>query len=268
MQTNVWKQWKFLQNFPLLILTPMQSCREICCKVMSVNSSNFPKTRNYPNCAATLVWRILKKDNSSSHWWRRRTKWNEESMSRVFIASKRRSISSEKGGFSETRKSAQSLDVKVCLHQRRYGIEIMIESLLREGTASSVRIVNGINKYVTETSQTISLENVEHRVTGKPVAKAKPRLKLAVTPSPISIPFRERKWMDINPERFRQDCFAVSKSHDQITATWSIDDILKEFKGKFDGASQWLLNDGMSILAKRGGLALLVFPSNSGTFRR
>ena len=43
------------------------------------------------------------------------------------------------------------------------------------GTASWVRIVNGINKDATETSETIPLDNVEHRVTGKLVAKAKPR---------------------------------------------------------------------------------------------
>ena len=85
------------------------------------------------------------------------------------------------------------LDVKVCFHQGRYGIEVMIESLFRDGTASWVRIVNGINKYVFETSETISLESVEHRVSGKPVAKAKSRLKPAVTLSLISIPLRERK---------------------------------------------------------------------------
>ena len=38
------------------------------------------------------------------------------------------------------------LDVKVCLHQERYGIEILIESLFRDGTASRVRIVNWIKK--------------------------------------------------------------------------------------------------------------------------
>ena len=95
------------------------------------------------------------------------------------------------------------LDVKVCLHQERY-VEILIESLFRDGTASWVRMVNGIDEYVTETSETISLENVEHRVTGKPVAKAKPRLNEACCD--------ERKWIGINPERFRQDCFAVSKA--------------------------------------------------------
>ena len=51
----------------------------------------------------------------------------------------------------------------------------MIESLFRDGTASWVRIMNGINKYVTETLETISLENVVHRVSGKLVAKAMPR---------------------------------------------------------------------------------------------
>ena len=104
------------------------------------------------------------------------------------------------------------LDVKVCLHQERYGVEILIESLFRDGTASWVRIVNGINEYVIETSETISLENAEHRATGRPVAKARPRLKLAVTLSSISIPLRERKWIDVIPERFRQDCFEVSKA--------------------------------------------------------
>ena len=45
------------------------------------------------------------------------------------------------------------LDVKVCYHQGRYGVDIMIESLFRDRTVSWVRIVNGINKYVIETSE-------------------------------------------------------------------------------------------------------------------
>ena len=141
------------------------------------------------------------------------------------------------------------LDVKACLHQERYGIETLIESLFRDGTASSVGIVNGITKYVTETSETISIEYVEHRPTVKLVAKAKPRPKLGATLSPICIPLRERNWMDINPERFRQDCFAVSKAmirllrHDQSIpreddGAVRFDDIMDELKKKFDGASQ------------------------------
>ena len=86
----------------------------------------------------------------------------------------------------------------------------MIESLFRDRTVSWVRIVNGITKYETETSETISLESVEPRVTGKLVSKARPQLKLAVALSP-SVPILERKWIDINPEKFHEDCLAVSK---------------------------------------------------------
>ena len=59
-------------------------------------------------------------------------------------------------------KIGPDLDVKVCLHQKRYGIEIMIEFLFRDSTASWVRIVNGINKYVTETSQGNLLRKQSH----------------------------------------------------------------------------------------------------------
>ena len=72
-------------------------------------------------------------------------------------------------------------------------------TLFRDRTVSRFRIVNGINKYVTKTSETISLDSVEHRVTRKPVAKAKPQPKPTVTLSPISIPVRERNWMNLNP---------------------------------------------------------------------
>ena len=39
--------------------------------------------------------------------------------------------------------------LKVYFHQGRCCVDIMIESLFRERTVSWVRIVNGINKYVT-----------------------------------------------------------------------------------------------------------------------
>ena len=53
--------------------------------------------------------------------------------------------------------------------------------------------------------------------------------------------------------------FYSVKSHDQIATTSSIipgeddravrfDEIMKEFKAKFDGVSQWSINDWMSFL--------------------
>ena len=103
------------------------------------------------------------------------------------------------------------LDVKVCYHQGRYGVEIMIESLFRDRTVSWVRIANGNNKYVTETSEKILFTSVENRCTGKLVAKAKSRPKLALKLSLVSTPYRERKWIDVEPGKFSQGCFEVSK---------------------------------------------------------
>ena len=89
------------------------------------------------------------------------------------------------------------LDVKVCHHQGHYGVEIMIESLCRDIICSWVRVVNGINKYVTETSREIPDASVENRGTGKFVAKAKPRPTPTLTLSLVSIRYRERTWIDI-----------------------------------------------------------------------
>ena len=58
-----------------------------------------------------------------------------------------------KGWFRGNTKIGPVLDVIVCFHQGRYGVEIMIESLFVDNTCSWVRIVNGINKYVTEMSE-------------------------------------------------------------------------------------------------------------------
>ena len=57
------------------------------------------------------------------------------------------------------------LDVNFCFHPGRYGVEIMVESLFRDRTVSWVRIVNGINKYVTEASEAILVASVENRGT-------------------------------------------------------------------------------------------------------
>ena len=58
-----------------------------------------------------------------------------------------------KGWISGNTKIGPVLDVMVCYHQGRYGVENKIESLFRDKTCSWVRIVNGINTYVTETSE-------------------------------------------------------------------------------------------------------------------
>ena len=112
-------------------------------------------------------------------------RWFEDSRKRTtlhreFSLPQSEKASRARGSIPGNTKIGLVLCVKVCFHQERYVIEILIKSLLRDGTASWVRIVNGINKYVTETSETIALENVEHRVSGKPVCKSKATTKACV----------------------------------------------------------------------------------------
>ena len=58
--------------------------------------------------------------------------------------------SNVKGWICGKKNIGPASEVAVSHHQRRYGIEIMIESSFGDGTCSWVMIVNGRNKYVTE----------------------------------------------------------------------------------------------------------------------
>ena len=93
-----------------------------------------------------------------------------------------------KGWIRGNTKVGQVLDVMVCYHQVRYVVEIMIESLFGHKTCSWVRIVNGINKYVTETSEETHVESIGEKSTEKLVAKARPQQTSDSTLSPVSIP--------------------------------------------------------------------------------
>ena len=106
----------------------------------------------------------------------------------------------------------------------------------------------------------------EHRASESPVAKARPQLQPAVTLSSVSFPVRDRKWKDIETQRSHDlMCYHASKAvarllrHDQKVPRETdgavlFNDVLEECrKGKFDGASQWPLNDWIFILT--GGRA-------------
>ena len=141
----------------------------------------------------------------------------------------------------------------------------MIESLFKDQTVSWVRIVNGINKYVTETSQEISIESVQLDIsTVRLAAKAKPRPKLVVNLSSNNVPINERIWIDINPKPFNPGCFAESKfmitllRHDssiprEDDGVVRFDDLIEKFKVKFVGTLQWTVSTWLNSLAKGGG---------------
>ena len=68
----------------------------------------------------------------------------------------------------------------------------------QDRTASWVRIVNGVDKYVTESVLT---KEEEDEASEKPMAKARPRQKPTVTLTSASILVRERKQIDIETQR-------------------------------------------------------------------
>ena len=92
----------------------------------------------------------------------------------------------QKGGSKAINGLAVS-DIKVCNHNGRYNIEVHVQSLFQR----SKRI--GIDKFVREAMPI----QEEEKASGKPAAKARPRLQ----PSSISgwdfTPMEHRQWIDI-----------------------------------------------------------------------
>ena len=106
------------------------------------------------------------------------------------------------------------LNIKSCHHEDQYTIEVLFKSLFRDNIVSWVRIVNGVDEHVTETMLT---RKEEDTASGKPIAEARPRQKTTVTPTPVSIPVRERRWIDIETQRSHdQKWFDVSKAITQF----------------------------------------------------
>ena len=167
------------------------------------------------------------------------------------------------------------LDVILHLHEARFCIDIMLESLFKGRTVSWVRTVNGINKYVTETSEEIPIENVQLDIsTVRLVAKAKLRPKPVVNLSTNGLT-RERKWIDIDPQPFDRSYFQVSQFLNRSLATLSrncrkmlvlcnVQSNLGEFSG-----TRTRKEEKVSILLESLFVQyILVPPSNSRTFRR
>ena len=76
------------------------------------------------------------------------------------------------------------LNIKVCYRDEKYRIEVQVPSLFQDNTVSWVRIVNGVDKYVTESMLTTKEEAIG---SGNTIAKARPRQKPAEALTPVSI---------------------------------------------------------------------------------
>ena len=112
------------------------------------------------------------------------------------------------------------LNIKVCYRNELYRIEVPVPSLFQDDTASWVRIVNGVDRYVTESMPTAKEEDIASE---KPIAKARPRQKPTVTLTSVSIPVLERKWIDIQTQRSHdQKVLQSVNSCHPIATTWWI----------------------------------------------
>ena len=127
--------------------------------------------RNCRNCAPTLFpLKKLGKDNSSLQSKKdpRLCGQHVENTHNLEILK----TSRPRGWIRSNTKMGPVLDAKIYPHEGRSCVNIVMESLFEDQTVSWVRIVNGVHKYVTETSEEIPIENVQLFIsTGGPVAK-------------------------------------------------------------------------------------------------
>ena len=148
------------------------------------------------------------------------------------------------------------LTLKVCYHDDPYCIEVQIPSPFQDNNVSGVRIVNGVDKHVTESMLTTKEEDI---ASVKPIAEARPRQKPTVT---LTLRFFSCSWKGngsimkqndhmvtsvMKCQKPSPDCYdMINQSLEEATERSHYSDTIdecKKKKKKFDDASQWLLED-------------------------
>ena len=142
---------------PIEIANTNTTSQSSCCKIISRNSQNFLKIRNCQDCAKMMVsWRRSRRDSSSLQL-KKDLLLCRQHVENILNLEILRHLDQE-DGFRSNTKIGPVLDVKLYPHEWRYCIDITTELSFRDQTASWIRIVNGINKNVTETSEEIHTE--------------------------------------------------------------------------------------------------------------
>ena len=104
------------------------------------------------------------------------------------------------------------LNIKVCYRDDRYSVEVQVPSLFQDNTVSWVRIVNGVDKYATESMPTAKEEDIASE---KNIAEEDEDRTTTETLTSVSIPVLERKWIDIEHisvlecQKHSPDCYEV-----------------------------------------------------------
>ena len=101
---------------------------------------------------------------------------------------------------------SEAMHIKVCKTIWSYIVDVEVPSLFDDQTTSWIRIVNGVEKYVREAMPIQEGEEASVR----PAAKAKPILKPSSTSNPNFIPMKDRRWIDIEVQKSKdQHCFQM-----------------------------------------------------------
>ena len=136
--------------------------------------------------------------------------------------------SDPKGWIRGNTKIGPVLEVTISYLQGKYGVEIRIESLIKDNSHSGVRISNGLNKLVTDLSNNSENDDNEQETSemqfenfalksnvlafaSRSNAKAKPQRRTPASSSTGTLPIRERKWTDVEPEDCSSIAYPVSK---------------------------------------------------------
>ena len=178
-------------------ILPMHSNGETWCKNTSENSNNCHKTRNYSKLCSDAGLKLVEQ---GQYFYTLDTEEGQQMqhLCREYTMPRNQKGTRVRGRILKNMRIGPVLNIKVCYHDDRYSIELQIPSLFQDNTVSWVRIVNGVDKYVTEAMLT---EKEEDKASGKPIATARPRQKPTVPLTSVSIPVLERKWIDIETQR-------------------------------------------------------------------
>ena len=212
-----------------------------------------------PDAGLKFFW---KKTILHYTWWRK-TRWNEESMSWVFIASRWNIIPSKRVD-NRKHEDRPGLGCKGLSSSRTSTVlkswsNLCFETEQLHGFESWTELTNA-----TETSETISLENAEKRATKETWCQSETTTEAC---RDTVFHFYPSTWMKMDRHQSWQissRLFCGVKSHDPIPATWQISpsrrwwsSTIRWYHGRiqenFDGALHWSITDWISILAKGGG---------------
>ena len=241
---SIWKRWKSLPSSVREKIPPMNSSWKPAARIRAKNRAVVGR----PEVIQTMLWcgfeACWTRTKLQCSWNRRKTT-DATLMPRVHAASQWRADSTER----MDSKLGPVLNTEVCCRDEKFCIEVQVPSLFQDNTVSWVRIVNGVDRYVTESTPTAAEENTASE---KPIARARPRQKLSVTLTWISTPALERICIDTETQRSNdQKCFEVWKAitrllrHDHSVPRRNdgaihYNAIIEECRRKkFDDASQW-----------------------------